>query len=367
MYAEESQIGQFKTCPDCGQQTEIKKVPKHQMTLTETTSADAYGVSQADETPRPTFRTLTDYRYVDGSLTKELHQQRYSGGNKIESVPKGRRKRNKQASHRSLERLELPKRPLTERFFVPFRSPDTWLPLIVFVAASLFVPIMLLLPLYILGAYGGIVSIIIMPFLFFMFIFIFGYFMSFAMYLYEFTSSGMDEGEFKGEIVLFDYFVYGLWLFAFSIIAATPGWLFSEILCKSLGFINDSAESAPWVVLMMRISHWIFFPIFFLSSMESGSMFSPFARNTIVSLYRQPFAWFRFYLLVGVLFVLSDLCLIVVAILSGSSELMFFVGIVVFFFLFAIQSLFFFRLLGRLAWLIEETDRRRRELEYEQE
>jgi len=53
MHAKESQIGQFKTCPDCGQKTEIKEVPKHQRIQPQTTSADAYGLSQANgPTPR---------------------------------------------------------------------------------------------------------------------------------------------------------------------------------------------------------------------------------------------------------------------------------------------------------------------------
>ena len=96
-------------------------------------------------------------------------------------------------------------------------------------------------------------------------------------------------------------------------------------------------------------------------------MLALLAKNTLVSLVRQPFAWLRFYLLTGVLFALPELCFIFVAMWSGSSAIGFFVLITLFFFLFAIQSLFFFRLLGRLAWLVEETDRQKRELEEEAE
>ena len=54
MYAAEAEIGRFKTCPDCGQQTKIKKVPKPLKTRTETTSADAYGLNKTEATaPRP--------------------------------------------------------------------------------------------------------------------------------------------------------------------------------------------------------------------------------------------------------------------------------------------------------------------------
>jgi hypothetical protein len=95
-------------------------------------------------------------------------------------------------------------------------------------------------------------------------------------------------------------------------------------------------------------------------------MFGVLAKGTVASLFRQPFAWFRFYLLTGMLFFLSDLCLFLIgALWSSSAGLMYPVTLTLFFFLFAIQLLFFFRLLGRHAWLLEETDRRKWELEEE--
>jgi hypothetical protein len=98
--------------------------------------------------------------------------------------------------------------------------------------------------------------------------------------------------------------------------------------------------------------------------METGSMFGVLAKNTVASLFHQPFAWFRFYLLTGMLFALADLCLIG-TIGLGPTGPMFVVTPTLFFFLFAIQSLCFFRLLGRLAWLLEETHRQKRELDEE--
>ena len=94
-------------------------------------------------------------------------------------------------------------------------------------------------------------------------------------------------------------------------------------------------------------------------------MFAVFAKNILVSLFRQPFAWFRFYLLTGILFVLSDGCFSIATTWSASNGVGFLVLTTLFVFLFAIQSLFFFRLLGRLAWLIEETARKKCELEEE--
>jgi len=345
MSAKESQIGLFKTCPDCGQQTEIKKVPKRRKPTTETTSADAYGVNKTDEkTPRPVrfFRSLSP-----AILRKRL--------NELESC-------------QSLNRPPLPKRPLTERFFVPFGDPGTWLPLLVFVTV---------VPLGVLGLYwaasatdsGGsgrvgaygfaIFTLFIGLLVFFAFVAAFSYFATFLVHLYDMTYGGMDEREFRGGLAPTDYFINGFWLFMFSCLATVPGYL--------LGNLSESETLL--IVVMMRISYWIFFPLFFLSSLEVGSMFSILAKNIIVSFFRLPFAWFRFYLLSGMLFALSDIGLViglVAAVSLDSTGALFLLWITLFFFLFGIQSLFFFRLLGRLAWLIEETYRRNRELDEEQ-
>ena len=354
MYAAELQIGQFKTCPDCGRQTKIKAVPKHQMTTTSTISSDAYGISNAGESaPRPVLRTLTDYRRVEGSLDQQLHAERY---------------RNKQTSRRSFERPPLPKRPFTERFFVPFGHFSTWLHPMLFVAVG---PLgMMMLWSGVWATEGHPIGVIITgPFVFLMCVAALGYLVSFAVQFYGITSSGMDEIEFEGELVPFDYFITGLWLLTFLFVSVLPGLLIGNILCQSLDLITDSPVTAFLVIyVMIRVSHLLFFPIFFLSSMESGSMFALLAKNTIISFWHQPFAWFRFYLLTGMLFVFFDLCFIFAPIcLAPNNNLMSCVLIAVFFFLFAVQLLFFFRLLGRLAWLIEETDRQKRELEEEEE
>ncbi|MCL2709953.1 MAG: hypothetical protein FWE95_03645 [Planctomycetaceae bacterium] len=344
LYAKESQIGQFKTCPDCGQKTEIRAVPKHQKIKTSTTSADAYGISQANgPTPRPTVRVGVDYRTVEGSLGNELREERYRDGKRVSS--------------RSFNRPQLPNRPLTERFFVPFGSLSTWLHLLpTIVIGSLGMMIIV----WATRGGGGIGMFTFGLAVVVAWLVAYCYFASFLVHLYNFTSGGMDEGEFQGEIAPFDYFLMGFWLFLFSFVATLPGCFIGNILTQALG--------APFLTyVMIRISHWLFFPICFLSSMESGSMLALLAKNTLVSLVRQPFAWLRFYLLTGVLFVLSDLCLVFAEMWLQGSEIGFYILFTFFFCLFAIQSLFFFRLLGRLAWLIEETDRQKRELEEEEE
>jgi DNA-directed RNA polymerase subunit M/transcription elongation factor TFIIS len=74
MYAGENEVGGFKTCPDCGRQTEIKMVPKSEKVKPFISPDGGYGVSQSEiPEQRPVFRTLTDYRHVEGSLDKELY------------------------------------------------------------------------------------------------------------------------------------------------------------------------------------------------------------------------------------------------------------------------------------------------------
>ena len=344
MHAKESQIGKFKTCPDCGQKTEIKAVPKRQKIATATTSADAYGINKADVlTPRPTVRAGVDYRDVEGSLGKELREERYRDGKRV--------------SGRSFNRPALPNRPLTERFFVPFGSPSTWVPPLPTVAIS---SLGVIIVAWATRGGGGIGMFTFGLAVIVAWLVAYCYFASFLVHLYNFTSGGMDEGEFQGETAPMDYFLMGFWLFIFSFIAILPGCFLGNVLYQALG--------APAIVyVMIRVSHWLIFPICFLSSMESGSMLALLAKNTLVSLVRQPFAWLRFYLLTGVLFVLSDLCLAFAETWLLGSEIGFYVLLTLFSFLFAIQSLFFFRLLGRLAWLVEETDRLKRELEEEAE
>jgi hypothetical protein len=337
MHAKESQIGKFIICPDCGQQTEIKAIPKRPKISMETTSADAYGLDQyKDMTPRPArfFRSLSPAIL--------------------------RRRQSDWESYRSLNRPQLPKRPLTERFFVPFCSPDTWLPVVLFIAV---IPLGAMIMDWVASIAAGGNRAVAYGFAIFtmffgltvctIFVAAYCYFASFLLHFYSLTSSGMDEEDFKGELVPFDYFVVGLWLFMFSLVATAPGFLVANVL-----------DQPAFIIVAMRISYWMFFPIFFLSSLEAGSMFAVLTKNILVSLFRLPFAWFRFYFLTGILFTLSDVCLVVAVGLATISSLSL-LWIMLGFFLFAVQSLFFFRLLGRHAWLLEETDRRRRELEEE--
>lgn len=74
MYAPVSDIGQWKTCPDCETQTLIKDVPQEERILPQTAGSD-YSVNEQSNFKRPVFRVGADYRNVEGSL--DLDNKRY--------------------------------------------------------------------------------------------------------------------------------------------------------------------------------------------------------------------------------------------------------------------------------------------------
>lgn len=74
MYAPVSQIGHWKTCPDCETKTLIKDVPKEERILPETTGSE-YTIKEQPDFKRPTFRVGADYRKVEGSI--DLDNKRY--------------------------------------------------------------------------------------------------------------------------------------------------------------------------------------------------------------------------------------------------------------------------------------------------
>ncbi len=67
MYAPESEIGQYKTCPDCGTRNLIKDVPEEERVLPNTLGKD-YGVQDQKAVQPPPIRAGVDYRTVEGSL-----------------------------------------------------------------------------------------------------------------------------------------------------------------------------------------------------------------------------------------------------------------------------------------------------------
>ncbi len=354
MYARESEIGGVKTCPDCGVQTEIKAVPKEQMSQPELFGGEGYGVrTDSLPPPRPAIRTLVDYRTVDGSLDQELYRPRPESDLDSEELPQRKTERlalravgfsDDAFDAVPFERSPLPAHPFVTRIFKCFRSPDL-------IGRTLF-SLCLVWVGYVIGTLlPGLLMLISGAFGVFCALLGLGLMANTCHSLFHWTAVGNDVPDRDDwiEYHFVDSNVFGIWLFLVVILAATPGHLVTTVL----------PTPETWGTLLLRnffillISAWLFFPVFFLSSMESGSYFSVLSLGTLRSIPYRTGVWIRFYLLTALL--------TAVLLTLGYFSAKFFQGEIVFFLLllpiFAFFGLLYFRLLGRLAWTLEELAR----------
>jgi DNA-directed RNA polymerase subunit RPC12/RpoP len=391
MYARESEIGGFKTCPDCGRQNEIKAVATSERVPPVLISGGGYTVD-ASQIPatRPTFRTLTDYRYVDGSLDKELYETKKpepkfsrplsifpildntdatstTETNKVsdsnesnesnessESDAVRERQALKKAgfnaasiSLQHLERTPLPKFPFWTRIFVPFLYFEL---LVLTVLSSFFCS-------------AGLIVAIILPIYWVMFSAPFGLiFFSLGISLlantahsvFLWTTSGNDlpEKDDWQEFRLLESGSFAIWLFLLAILAASPGYL----LASSFPATSASPEQTieiPLVSFLLGIfSLFVFFPIFFLSSMESNSYFMILAKGTCCSLFRCTGIWLRFY---AVSFLLAAIFCAIIGLVLFFVQNNVLAGLAVVFSIGSVFSILYARFLGRLGWALEES------------
>ncbi len=399
MYAAESEIGGTKTCPDCGRKTEIKAVPQEELVQPELSNdggGDAYAINLAEsEPPRPVARTITDYRYVDGSLDKEIHGAKqpeertvpgriFSGASRktefsddnvnLETMLQ-RKKREKQKKRKKTEAHEsaadvvpfrprpLPKYPLTDGLFTPLL---TW-------------RVMLRVLLSTGLACGAILLGNLLPGLFIVVSLAFGGTLlmlwatlqtNYCWSVFHFSTDANDDFDEWFEFSLAGSLGLFFFIFCYSILAATPGYFFSSFFPGDLylekmtpfGQTVLVANSAVIVrdYFLMRLSHWIVFPFFFLSCMETDSFFTPVAARTFSTFARYTGIWSRYYGLVALFILLPEFVFVGVFTLASR----FFDGtlLAVLSFLFGFFgvnffTILYFRLLGRLAWVLEESVR----------
>ncbi len=355
MYAQESEIGGLKTCPDCGVQTEIKAVPPQQRAVFDPPDGEYDVRMDQMPPPRPRIRTLVDYRAVEGALDREHYQNssqhpadegdeeelqrralRMAGfsGDDFDAVP--------------FERTPLPAYPFVTRIFRSFRDPflitRTLLALFLFYAGY---GIGMLLPgLWgvISGAFGTYCILMGL-----------GVMANTCHNLFHWTASGNDV-PYKDEWIEYQFVdsnVFAVWLFLVAILAATPGYFVTEALTDLRPAAENNMADMLRDFFILLASFWLFFPILFLSSMESGSYFMLLAPGTLRSIPYRTGVWIRFYLLTGLMAVLL-VTLGHVSAFYVTSALMFFLLPLP---LFTLFTLLYFRLMGRLAWTLEELNR----------
>ncbi len=148
------------------------------------------------------------------------------------------------------------------------------------------------------------------------------------------TSAGADRIESWPEPVMKE------WAVQLMFVSFIGG---EAIVCAH--FIGQATSAwLGWEVWPRLVATYLLFPIFLLSSLEAGSVFSPLSGPVVRSLVRSWGAWLAFYLISGVMWCSLG------ALIAGVGLLFVPLCAVVPGPIFAAMLLIYARLLGRLAW-----------------
>lgn len=151
-------------------------------------------------------------------------------------------------------------------------------------------------------------------------------------------------------------FWYLFWTGFFFLLSAGPGYLIHSILGLNMPDLPNYA-----FYLLLGISQFFLFPVIFLSVAETDTFYKGVPRETLASLFRRPFLWLRFYLSTVSILAIPGLIiygLIQLNLNYGDSRIM--QSIIYYLFSAVVLSaiigpvtMLYFRLMGRLANLIE--------------
>lgn len=265
-----------------------------------------------------------------------------------------------------MDRPDLPRYPFRNRIFHPFFMPGFILRLFIMIGTSL-------IPFYLgtrmfdarlekmynmsgdIGQLSGFIDCILKDrIVLFLFCFLWGIFsLPFSFHIFSATSEGDDRIDEWPEYSVIGGIGQFLWVAILILIASIPGYF------VSLAF----DLSKTWGALASAI---LLFPIFFLSCMETDTLFTFFTKNIIISLRKRYGSWIQFYgISIGIIF--SNIAIAIGALwIVGRSQdsriCSFFVAVVIAF-LFTMIPVLYLRYLGRLAWIISDYGRKRSEME----
>lgn len=444
MYARESEIGGFKTCPDCETKTEIKAVPKELMSTYEEVSGDYEVDNEQHPGERPVFRTLADYRTVEGSLDKEIWDKKKKArsesdghssegifgvsapvdrpvvnllageviepGEKDEEESEETRKRKQKTIHEKIEeneqkfqsvfvdRPKLPEHPFWNRIFQPF--VDFRL-----IARLLIICVLIFFGANIAVAFPGLYVIVSMPIGLMLFVLAAGLLANTGHSLFLSTVSGNDmpQKDDWQDIYVGGSIAFFGWLAVLVVVAALPGFFLSFVFSplsdvtaitenESVITMFDDAARTPVTRILKTLflsaflvgnhlnagtvllalndfvliagSFCLLFPIFFVSSMQTDSFFHIITKETLSSLLTDTIVWLKFYACSFAIVFVFQLLIFIATLITGVPEgfgpsFLLYFSIVVFVFC----VLIYFRLLGRLAWILQEHAREAAELE----
>ncbi|MGL4593758.1 MAG: hypothetical protein ACRCUY_03400 [Thermoguttaceae bacterium] len=375
MYARESEIGGVKICPDCEHPNEIKNVPKDKIVPFEMTS-ESYSIKDDGSLTRPPILEAHMKRLLETAMANAAHeemQERSEEQKKKQKRDKKKKTRKEIAEEQiekernnmeskfdekfvfpDVERPDLPRFPLWTGLFRFFYDPRILARIVAFIGLMT-TAIGVLIALYntlfvvigVICALGfSIPAIAILG--------------QMSQILFSNSSAGNDKS--TGDDWMSDHFLDGcgftLWFPAVFVVAMLPGYFISYCTSTTSGEIYNNVYDLFYNVLLIFGSGVLFFPIMFLSSMETSSVFGLLAPGTCGSLRRFPFLWLRFYCLSGILCILALAAAeIVYTVIPISFLIPILITIAI------ITHLLYIRLLGRLAWTIEERFRQKRDAE----
>jgi len=406
MYATVDEIGQKKECPDCGTMNLVTAVREEEIKTAEEIfpSAGAYDVTEA--APNPKMRVNVDYRTVEDAVIvrrprltddaiidfnsidaaeigerirenkeKQKKKKRKRKKNdddfdedddtltKAEKIESRARKRSKGKTVADLMRPKLPKRPLTQGFWNLFANTSFYLRMVLVMVIAL-IPAGLFAALFfdyapgiteLAGGGAGSVIVYLFFFIFFGLFVCFGgpFFAQMCLAVSSATSNGADEVEDWGGISLLPA-IQSLIILMLSFLA---GWT-PVIIWNAILTIIQSEHAAPDFMFPVCAGLTFFlFPITLLRILE-GFEQNIFKSSVLWSLWLTPMTWLRFYLLSGVICLFPAMLIAALFFVAESVNM---IGAACYSLAFCLPffSLCYFRLFGRLGWVIEETIRQK--------
>lgn len=151
------------------------------------------------------------------------------------------------------------------------------------------------------------------------------------------SSEGNDVVEAWPDMVFLDWMFEGMYVIMAALVACIPGWLLALL------WPGEPAVRAG----MIAGGAVVCFPMVLLSMLDVGSPLAPLSGKILGSLWRAPGAWLMFWAESGLL--VAGLAAVGAAIYQWSLA-----GLVLLAPLFVVVSVWYFRLLGRLGWVLAE-------------
>jgi DNA-directed RNA polymerase subunit RPC12/RpoP len=316
-------VGKKIRCPDCGAETDVR-LPADGVRATKPPKPpDEYELVENVPPIAP-----PDFYFPADDIVRQ------SSGKKDKAKPEPPR-RDEPLDAEFKERPKLPRWPLLTGNVSFLASPGV--PIRMFVlAASLSVPTCILAVIALAGS--SILMMIMFPPLILITLVLFAAMVAASMAIVSESSQGNDEVYDWPSSAFMDWLPeLGTMLFAFFV-SAFPGWLIARL----------SPELTQLGLPLMAASSLLLFPVILLSQFESNSIFAIVSPVVVMSWFRCPLTWIGFHLQsVALLAAIGGVGISSLAVTPWLALLL--IPLVI------ASTFYYFRIMGRLAWVISES------------